>query len=324
MTDSPQMSVVIVAGTQRANLPNLLYCLINQEVQEQVEIVLVDCGGPEVEPLPFTQEPALRILRGSPSDEFEEALVAGIRASRAPIVALLEEHCLVFPGWARALLRAHRGGDWAAVAGEQRSGNVEVGFSAAEAIVRGVDLYAPVSGGECTMFDGHNSVFRRDVLLSYGDDLPRYIQAEPVLIWKMAQDGFRFYQEPEARYLHLNETTLSTSHRSYFHWNRNFGHVRAAVGGWPWWRRLAFVAALPLQPWKRWLSTLFQMRHKELHPDLLNQLVALLLFHFAAAGMAVGVLFGPGSSPERFAYFERELVRPYGRAAHALLETYES
>ena len=324
MPDSVQMSVVIVAGTQRANLPNLLYCLLHQDVRDQLEIVVVDCGAPEAEPLPYAEDPALCVLRMSPSDDFEEALVAGIRASRAPIVALLEEHCLVYPGWARALLQAHQSGEWGAVAGEQRAGNAEIGFSAAEAVVRGGDLYAPMSPGECAMFDGHNSAFRRDALLGYGDDLARYIQAEPILIWKMAQDGYRFYREPEARYLHLNETTLSTNHRSYFHWNRNFGHMRATVFGWPWWKRLAFAAAIPLQPWKRWLSALFQMRHKDLHANVPNQLVALLLFHFAAAGMALGMLFGPGSSPERFAYFERELIRPYGRAAHALLEAYET
>jgi len=324
MSKPVQMSVVIVAGTQRANLPNLLYCLLQQDIRDQLEIIVVDCGGPAAESLPYTEDPSLCILQRSPSDDFEEALVAGIRASHAPIVALLEEHCLVFPGWAQALLQAHQGGEWAAVAGEQRSGNVEIGFSAAEAIVRGVELYAPASRGECTMFDGHNSAFRREVLLSYGDNLADYIQAEPILIWKMAQDGFRFYREPEARYLHLNETTLSTNHRSYFHWNRNFGHMRASVFGWPWWKRLALAVAIPLQPWKRWLSTLFQMRHKDLHPDILNQIIALLLFHFAAAGMAIGVLFGPGNSPERFAYYERELVRPYGRAAHTLLEAYES
>ena len=105
------MSVVIVAGTQRANLPNLLYCLLHQDVRDQLEIVVVDCGAPEAEPLPYAEDPALCVLRKSPSDDFEEALVAGIRASRAPIVALLEEHCLVYPGWARALLQAHQPAD---------------------------------------------------------------------------------------------------------------------------------------------------------------------------------------------------------------------
>src|SRR5581483_2731400 len=113
---APEMSVVLVTHDDVRSLRKTLQHLAAQEGAERLELVLV---GPSRAAL--TPEPALlagfgrvKLVEVGAITRAPAARAAGVRHARAPIVTLLEDHSFPRPGWARALIAAHRG-PWAAV-----------------------------------------------------------------------------------------------------------------------------------------------------------------------------------------------------------------
>jgi hypothetical protein len=125
---SPDLSVILVLGARRDRAAGALWSLLVQSVVERMEILLFDLAPGEPPPLPGSEHPAVRLSRLPPETLFSTAKAHGIRSAAAPVVAFVEEHCRVHPGWAAALLAAHEG-PWAAVGAEVHNGNPEVAIS---------------------------------------------------------------------------------------------------------------------------------------------------------------------------------------------------
>ena len=112
--DTPAMSVVIVAdryGTIRQTIRHLRA----QRVRDQLEIVIVtqsaDALGLERTDYDFCH---VRVLEVPTILPLALATSAGIRQASAPVIVLAESHAYPGPGWAQALIEAHRQ-PWAAV-----------------------------------------------------------------------------------------------------------------------------------------------------------------------------------------------------------------
>src|SRR5688500_5467858 len=62
----------------------------------------------------------------------------------------------------------------------------------------------PTPSREVDFLPGHNSCYKRDVLLGYGDRLESMMESETVLHWDLRANGHRLYLEPAARVAHMN------------------------------------------------------------------------------------------------------------------------
>src|SRR5262249_26462396 len=110
LTDHPRISVVVPSVTGLSVVAECLECLIRQEGAAAAEILVVDrCGEPTRADL-RGQFPQVRVIavEGRPSIPALRAM--GIEHARGQIVALLEDHCLVQPGWLRAIEKAFDAG----------------------------------------------------------------------------------------------------------------------------------------------------------------------------------------------------------------------
>src|SRR5687767_14659235 len=105
---SPQLSAVLVVGSQRARAQRVLEALAGQTAAASIEVVVVDLAPndvPRLEPL------GLRVVYSSRPDidRWGSARVAGVRQASGPIVAFIEDHCFPARNWAEFVIEAHRG-----------------------------------------------------------------------------------------------------------------------------------------------------------------------------------------------------------------------
>ncbi len=305
----PRMSVIVITPDGYDTIRRLIGRLHLQSVRQELEIVIVAPPGAVTD----GADPKLRDFAGFRTvetknmDSTARARAAGIRAATAGIIALTEDHSLPEPGWAEALIRAHEG-DWAAVGPAVRNGNPQSLVSWANFLIEYSEWLDPAPGGEVSHLPGHNSSYEREVLLAYGDELDRWLEAESVLHWDLKAKGHRLYLEPAAKTQHFNFSRLGPSIALRFHAGRLFAGMRRSAWGPA--RRFVYAAGSPLIPFVR----LYRMVRQLCRPNRPRQLIPGLLPMFSlllaadAAGEMTGYLGGPGSSGEEIARidFHRE------------------
>jgi Glycosyl transferase family 2 len=252
---SPGLSIVLLVADRYACVRAAVRNLARQTGDAALELVLVARSREELE----LTEPDLADLRRFAAWQVVEvgrietsgaARTAGIRAARAPIVVIAEDHSFPGPGWAAALLAAFEDG-WSAVGPVIENANPGTIVSWANAFAHYGPWLHPAPGGARSHIAGHNSAYRRDVLLALGDELPILMEAETVLHWKLGAMGHRLATEPRARVGHTNMTVVGESIREAFHWGRMFAVNR--VRGWPASRRLRLLVTSPaIAPIRFW------------------------------------------------------------------------
>lgn len=238
---------------------------------------------------------SVRILPTSLERGSGAARATAVREAAAPIVAFAEDHCFPELGWARALLEAHRG-PWVAVGPVVSNANPTTTVSWADYLMGYGPWIAPGKSEEREHLPGHNSSYKREPLLPFGDELESLIEAETALQWRLREQGHRLYQESAARTAHTNFERWGTWLHVTYHAGRVFAATRAL--GWSPAHRIAFAAASPLVPLVRLRRHLGQAiaaqwpfsRILRVTPTLLIGLIV------DAAGQCVGSLAGAGRS----------------------------
>jgi hypothetical protein len=148
----------------------------------------------------------------------------------------------------------------------------------------------PVSGGSVDHLPGHNSSYKRDLLLAYGSQLDAMLEAESVLHWELLAKGHQLCLEPAARTYHLNYSLRLPQ----------FGCDFLADDCSPA-RRLILVTPAPVALWHGEstdsvvrLQVLRDLRQPAKPPRVLRHVCPLLGLALAsdAAGEMIGYLFG--------------------------------
>jgi len=295
---------VILAADSYEIAAETLGHLGRQTARERIEVVL---AGPAEN---FPGEPpagcerlhSLRVADADPRSSAPVARAAGIRAARAPVVAFSETHCFPEPDWAEALIAAHRG-PWAAVSPEIHNENPGSIASWGHYFVDYAPWAAPLESEERTDLPGHNSSYKRELLLAYGDRLPQLLECESIMHWDLREHGHRLYTEAAAKVHHRNITKLGSAAIEHFHNGRCFGGLRAR--GWNPIRRLLYAAGSPLIPAIRLRRTLRDIRrtgHEEILPRALPMIVSSLITH--ALGEMTGYLIGTGGAAREMSKYE--------------------
>jgi hypothetical protein len=298
--NSPEMSVVLVTPDTYETLSLAMTCLLAQSAREQLEIVIVAPSGDELK-APKSLLAAFHSYQVAEIGEIEtmgEANAAGARLARAPVVAFVEEHSYPQAGWAEALMRAHHQ-PWAAVGPvvDTANGDSRVGW--ADFLVGYGPWLGPSAAGERDFLPGHNSSYKRELLLQYGPDLDRMLESETILHADLRHKGHRLYLEPEARILHLNFESPSVWIRAQYYSGRAFAAPRSEQ--WSLVRRLLYLLGGPLIPLVRFGRIVGQARGSGRWsvPPPGAWPVLLLGLGISAAGEMIGYAVGAGDAIER-------------------------
>lgn len=299
-----RLSVVIVVGSLRHRAQRTIDAILDQDACEQLEVIIVDVADNfaawgEV-------EPPIRVHPMPPSTLLSHARAEAVSIARAPLVAFLEEHTAPEPGWAAEII-ASDDDDWAAAGTAIRHGNPGSPQSDASYQVSYGLFEPPVSGGEATVLPGHNSVYRRAILLDLGANLAEFLAIDTVLHEKLRRADLKLMMLNSGVVQHWNETTVRATLRGHWWFHRSYGARRARFLDWSIKRRLVYVVLAPLIP--AYAIFLWGRRRNKIGKPVLHPLLRLgprmLLIHMASAvAQTVGLMIGEGPAQARFTDFE--------------------
>ena len=203
--NSPAMSLIVITPDRYETIRKLMNHLNAQTIKERLEIVIV---SPSIHTIDLDESQlqgfwGFCLVEFGPIQSSAEARATGIRKASAPIVAFTEDHSYPDPHWAEALLKSHEQ-PWAAVGPVIRNANPKSLISWANLLIEYGPWLEPASSGIMEHLPGHNSSYKRMILLDYGFELENLLEAETLLHWDLKAKGYDLYLESEAKTSHLN------------------------------------------------------------------------------------------------------------------------
>jgi len=326
MTPSaPSLSVVVACTDRYSTIAATLAHLAAQSIHERIEVIIVAKSRATLE-LPLTAVEGFwghDVVEIGSFDSIAHANAAGARRARAAVVAFCEDHCFPEREWATALLRAHTG-PYAAVGPVVRNANPATAVSWADYLIGYGPWAYPSESREAPFLAGHNSSYKRAVLLGYGDRLEEMLAAETVLHLDLRARGEKLYVCADARSSHVNFSRIRSWLAVQIHNGRVFAAARAH--DWSITRRAFYALASPLIPLVRMVratKSLFALRRPA--SELVRVLPVLAIgLVLDGVGQLLGYACGPGSSERALAHYEfRRIdhVRPEERALFAGVPT---
>jgi len=304
-TRDPKLSVILLAPDGCDSVRAVLRHLQAQSVSRELEIVVVSprkeairLEAPELQGFHSVEVVPYNRLVSSTS----AARATAVAAAHAPLVAFVEDHSFPQPGWAEAFLTAHKG-LWAAVGPSVGNANPESPTSWANLMIEYAPWLEVSESHGSEHLPGHNSSYKRAILLNYSKALATMLEAESVLHWDLRKKGFNLRLDSDARTLHLNYSSIQTSIKLRFHAGRIFAAARARDWGNA--KRLVYAAAAPLIPVVR-TSRIFRHAWARFWNKLPRRTFAVLflLLLCDAAGEMAGYIRGMGSEASRAGKFE--------------------
>lgn len=295
---NPLVSVVIASVNGLPAIEECLQALMDQEGEVPYEVVVVDCCDATTRETIRTfveQGPGERVrlleVEGRPSIPRLRAL--GMAASRGRMIAILEDHCNVVPGWVEVVARAHAAGH-RAVGGAVENGSRERLVDWAVFFCEYARFMPPLTRGGVPEITGNNSVYEREVLEQLGPELEDEVW-ESFIHQRIRELGVEFYCDPDLLVSHKKEFGFLYFISQRYHYSRSFAGMRLANA--PWWKRLAYAAATPALPPLLALRigrTVWKKGHQK---TLIKTAPILGIFLMIWAwGEAIGALRGPGNS----------------------------
>jgi hypothetical protein len=300
----PALSVILVTPENYHSLRAVVRHLRAQSICHLLEIVIAtpSAGALDLDPADLSAFGQYQVVEIGPLVDTPAARAAAVQRCRAPVVVFGEDHCYPAAGWAAALVDAHQNG-WAAVGPVFNNANPGLPLSWANLFLEYGPYLEPVSAGTRLDLPGHNSSYKRDLLLAYGDRLGTILEIDSMLHQDLRSRGHQLYLEPAARVFHISMTRLEPAVRETYWYSRCFAAMRARP--WPLWRRAVYVLGAPLIPAVRLWRTLPIIRRT----GRLWQLPALLPYLLlklatSAFGELIGVSLGAGDSARRLTELE--------------------
>ena len=237
---APELSVAVTVGRLRGRAQRVIDALAEQDVAASLEVLVVDLD-PELEPI-HIPAPLRGVHVPLPSALISRAKGEAVRRASAPVIAFLEDHCYPRPGWARALIEAHRG-PWAAVGYAFENANPDTWVSRA-GMTSDYGIFVNPRRGPADFISGNNVSYKRDPLLALGDRLDALLIVDYNVHSVLRARGERLFVEPAALASHENYVKVSDLGRANASYCRAMAAHRAA--GWPWPRRLFYALVSPL------------------------------------------------------------------------------
>jgi hypothetical protein len=298
-----ELSVIMLTPDSGATLLRTIRALAAQTARRRLELVFVipAAGQLQVDPRDLSAFGSCQVVEIGAMTSTAAARAAGVRAARAPVVAFAEDHSFPMAGWAEALIDAHRG-PWTGVGPVMHNANPDTATSWANLLVDYAPWVDPIPFGEYDHIPGHNSSYKRNALLAFGDALQDVLEAESVLQWDLRGRGHRFAIEPSARTRHENFAKPGASVALRFHSGRLFAANRARE--WSVGRRAFYACAAPLIPAVRMARTIGVLRRIQLPASLRLLSLLALLFLVDGFGELLGYASGSGGSMRRLTDME--------------------
>ncbi len=219
-----------------------------------------------------TRRDAIEILVLAPDSEGADALpsgqrvvetgdaflhqmrAAGVRAAAADHVMIAEDHCLPDPNWTEVMLPRVAEG-WDGLGGALRSGDPSSAGVQAPFLL-GYGQWILPRTGPTHILPGHNTIWRKDLLLSRGEKLETELLIMTFFVQRMHKSGRRLFVDREAVMRHFDPTGVFAELRILASGGLGFGAVRTQR--WNPFLKLLYFGAAPLIGGMHWRRALLQ------------------------------------------------------------------
>jgi glycosyltransferase involved in cell wall biosynthesis len=291
MSDTPGLSVVIASVN---GMPYLARCLdALAERCPGAEVVVADWTDAATRATVGERWPAVKLLSFDEPMTIPELRAAGVFAARGPVVALIEDHCLVVPGWAERLAAAHAAGHDVA-GGPIRNAATERIRDWAAFFCEYSAVMEPLPAGAVPGLPGMNVSYGPRALEAI-DDLLREGRWESWLHPRLQSRGIELWCEPDAVVEHDKGFELGEFFSQRYHYSRSYAGMRnPELGG----KRVLYALGtpllLPLVYWRTARNVFSRRRARK--EFLLATPLVLAYISVWAFGEAVGYVFGGGRS----------------------------
>lgn len=294
---SAELSVIIPSVNSYDDLDGCLKALETGQ-GARIEIIVADRLGEQARHFIRREHPGVTVIPVAPDTSIPRMRAIAIRKASAPAVAVIEDHVIVPPGWARAML------DALATAGDAVGGTVDnaatgtwVDWSAF--LCEYSATLPPLPAGPADWLPGNNVIYRTETLRRLAPVLDED-KWENRLHDAIRSAGGTLTRRPEIVVGHKMHYSFGLYMAQRYLYSRSYAGARSVTM--PWSRRLPMgLAALVLLPPMMFLRTIRNVRSKGRHRrELLQALPLLVPFCLSwGAGEAVGYLFGPGKALSR-------------------------
>lgn len=290
----PRLSVVVPSVNGAGDLSGCLDALAVQRADCALEVLVVDRCGESVRHVVRTRYPWVTLLEAAPGTTIPSLRARAFTEARGEYVAVIEDHVIVPPGWARQLLAAAREAEQV-VGGSVENAATERVVDWAAFLCEYSHCILPLPAGEAEWLTGNNVVYPRALLA-------RYAQVVAAGGWEnqlhdaLRRDGVRLECRPDIRVGHKKHYTVGEYLSQRYLYARSYAGAR--VAGAPLTRRLAYGAAAFALPPLLFYRTVSRVVAKRRHrAELVRALPLLALFVTSwALGEVVGYWAGPGDS----------------------------
>jgi glycosyltransferase involved in cell wall biosynthesis len=293
----PRVSIIVPSVTGLPVVADCLQALVSQEGAANAEILVPDrCGEPtravlrrrfaQVRIIPVEGRPSIPALRA-----------VGIERAKGRVIALLEDHCLVQPGWLQAIERAYDAGHQA-IGGPVENGCIDRIVDWAAFFCEYARFCGPAPRGPVPEIPGNNAAFDRCLFERLQPEL--HAEAwESFWLARMRAEGVAFHSVPEMAVLHKISFGYGEFLAQRYHYSRSFAGMRLC--GAHWWKKISYAAATLLLPGLLLARLVMIIGRKRQHwKHFACSLPVLVTFLVSwAVGEGVGALFGPGRSLQR-------------------------
>jgi glycosyltransferase involved in cell wall biosynthesis len=301
MFSNPAITVVLVADNYRDRAQRMLRSVLEQDIADQIVIFVYDRAHRAGKDFAELNHPNVVY------EAVDRRLTLGQLQTRATlsattdIIAFIEEHVTVPPGWARETLRRHAEG-YAGMTGSFVAGNPARYFARILFSITYGTYILPQKSGATRQMPGDNSSFIRSKLLKYDDEMEMFFNTDTLLMRRLLADGEKLYRAAELELKHWNEHIFFHGWRALFYWNQMYICNVVILERWSLLHRLARFLATPLVPFVRLLKSCRQTirNNVDLKQFVADSPVAFLYHCASALGMATGLLFGFQDSELQF------------------------
>ncbi len=312
---SPALSYILVAPYTFDDVRTTLEYVRRQSICDQIELILVTSASqPFIVDEPIVRDfHSVKIVPLPQITSIGMANAVGVQHASAPVTIFGEDHAFPQPGWAQAILDAYdTDTDYAAVGPRVLNGNPGSLLSWADFLLGYGKWMNPSARGEIDMLPGHNSSYRREVLLTYGDRLAAFLESEAVLHDDLRVHGHRLYLQADATIRHVNYSRFSAWITASFYNGQVYAGTRSK--NWSLAKRIVYTLGAVLIPFIRYKRCIDEIRLAPEVTTLLTRLAPILFFDFivSSTGEMVGYALGVGKGVEvlrRYEFLRNKYVR---------------
>jgi len=297
----PKLSIILLAPANYERIQKVISCYRAQTVVKEIELVIAtsdrtELHFPEEEMRSFHSHQVVEIAETKYQGVYKSAAIA---IAKADVIVFGEDHSFPLVTWAAALIERHKG-PWAAVGPRiaNPNPNTRRGFSWAQSYMEYGLWVTGERGGQSDYLAGHNSSFKKKILLAYGESLPYMLESEYILFEDIRRNGHKLFFEVKAVTRHLNFEKFVPLMRVRYLVGRQFAASRTPR--WSWTTKLAYILGSPLIPMVRLVRIIQMMKTNNEPPKISIYIFGSLVINLIPDffGQLMGYAFGLGNATE--------------------------